>query len=257
MLGLSIPAVIRRRLVGGGAAPPPFSPVQLGSSLIAWWDANDDTTITLNGSTVSQIADKSGNGRHLAQSNAGLQPGRGVDPNFAGRNVLTMPTRRLDSLAPWLDTTTYAIFLLIAPYADCDVVGVNGIGNPGDILLMRYTGVGRIHHWTGLVGINGTKAVDTSPHLLCQQRNGTSLRLIVDGTIDLDLTSVSLGGGARPFLLGNRSTGGGGNFAFGEGIVTRGDIADADRQRIEGFLAWRSGIQSRLPAGHPYSSSAP
>ena len=52
----------------------PWSPVALGSALSLWLDAADASTITLNGSTVSQWSDKSGNGRHLAQSSAALQP---------------------------------------------------------------------------------------------------------------------------------------------------------------------------------------
>jgi hypothetical protein len=31
----------------------------------------------------------------------------------------------------------------------------------------------------------------------------------------------------------------------------------ADRQRIEGYLAWKWGMQSRLPTGHPYRSARP
>jgi hypothetical protein len=39
-----------------------------------WLDASDASTITLNGPTVSQWNDKSGNGNHAAQSTAGNQP---------------------------------------------------------------------------------------------------------------------------------------------------------------------------------------
>jgi len=39
-----------------------------------WLDADDAGTITLNGSTVSQWDDKSGNGNHATQENASSQP---------------------------------------------------------------------------------------------------------------------------------------------------------------------------------------
>ena len=39
-----------------------------------WLDADDASTITLNGANVSQWADKSGNDRHVAQSTASAQP---------------------------------------------------------------------------------------------------------------------------------------------------------------------------------------
>ena len=49
------------------------SPTQL-ASLAVWLDAADATTVTLNGSTVSEWRDKSGNARHAAQATAASQP---------------------------------------------------------------------------------------------------------------------------------------------------------------------------------------
>ena len=51
-----------------------WTPAALGSSLALWLDADDFSTITLNGSTVSQWRDKSGNGRHASQANPANQP---------------------------------------------------------------------------------------------------------------------------------------------------------------------------------------
>ncbi|MFM6187855.1 MAG: hypothetical protein ACKPEQ_31335, partial [Dolichospermum sp.] len=53
----------------GGAA---WTPAQIPTAL--WLDAADASTITLNGSTVSQWNDKSGNGRNATQATASLQP---------------------------------------------------------------------------------------------------------------------------------------------------------------------------------------
>jgi hypothetical protein len=33
--------------------------------------------------------------------------------------------------------------------------------------------------------------------------------------------------------------------------------SDADRERIEGYLAWKWGLVADLPAGHPYKSFPP
>jgi hypothetical protein len=49
-----------------------WTPAQISTAL--WLDAADASTITLNGSTVSQWRDKSGNGRNFSQAAAGLQP---------------------------------------------------------------------------------------------------------------------------------------------------------------------------------------
>ncbi len=52
----------------------PWTPAALGSALALWLDAADSSTVTLNGSTVSQWNDKSGNARHVSQGTAALQP---------------------------------------------------------------------------------------------------------------------------------------------------------------------------------------
>jgi hypothetical protein len=82
VVAVSVPAPLQIvvSLVGiqgppGGAAPPsPWTPASLGSSLALWLDAQDAASITLNGSTVSQWSDKSGNLRHLSQGVAANQP---------------------------------------------------------------------------------------------------------------------------------------------------------------------------------------
>ena len=36
-----------------------------------------------------------------------------------------------------------------------------------------------------------------------------------------------------------------------------GEITTTQRQQIEGYLAWKWGLQSNLPAGHPFKTAAP
>lgn len=60
------PKLLRPRQTG-------FDPRSI-SGLAAWYDANVASSITLNGSTVSQWNDLSGNGRHQVQATAALQP---------------------------------------------------------------------------------------------------------------------------------------------------------------------------------------
>jgi hypothetical protein len=50
-----------------------WTPAQL-PSLALWLDADDASTITLNGSDVSQWDDKSGNGNHVSNATAATQP---------------------------------------------------------------------------------------------------------------------------------------------------------------------------------------
>jgi len=57
----------------GFFSPQGFDPKSI-SNLSVWFDASDASTITLNGSAVSQWNDKSGNGLHASQSTANNQP---------------------------------------------------------------------------------------------------------------------------------------------------------------------------------------
>ena len=50
-----------------------FNPKSI-AGLKLWLDASDSSTVTLNGSAVSQWGDKSGNGFHFSQSTANNQP---------------------------------------------------------------------------------------------------------------------------------------------------------------------------------------
>jgi hypothetical protein len=42
-----------------------------------------------------------------------------------------------------------------------------------------------------------------------------------------------------------------------EVIVINPGMADSDRQKVEGYLAWKWGLQTKLPRSHPYASQAP
>ena len=71
-----------RPLASGGFVPTAVA------GLAAWYDASDAGSITLNGSTVSQWSDKSGNGRHQVQGTAAIQPNYNAT-GLNGRGTLT------------------------------------------------------------------------------------------------------------------------------------------------------------------------
>jgi hypothetical protein len=59
-------------------------------------------------------------------------------------------------------------------------------------------------------------------------------------------------------LIGRTS--GGGRYWTGdiaEMLVYNSALSDADRQKVEGYLAWKWGLQASLPVGHPYTSAPP
>jgi hypothetical protein len=45
--------------------------------------------------------------------------------------------------------------------------------------------------------------------------------------------------------------------AIMEVVITQTDNSVATRQKIEGYLAWKWGLEGNLPSGHPYKNAAP
>lgn len=58
--------------------------------------------------------------------------------------------------------------------------------------------------------------------------------------------------------LGREAGSGGPFFGWLMEIVTfNTQLSQTNQQKMEGYLAWKWGIQASLPAGHPHKSSAP
>ena len=47
------------------------------------------------------------------------------------------------------------------------------------------------------------------------------------------------------------------DFSSGEVILIDKVLTLSDREKLEGYLAWKWGLQANLPAGHTYKSAAP
>ena len=76
------------------------------------------------------------------------------------------------------------------------------------------------------------------------------------GTAGESVGALNVGTGLTLKLLG-RSSGNGLQGDVAEIVVTYGALTTDDEARIEGYLAWRYGLQSQLDSGHAYKSAAP
>jgi len=90
-----------------------FSPLEL--SPVLWVDASDTSTISDTGGSVDTWADKSGNGYHLTQGTAALQPKSGT-ATINGLNVVEYDGANtqylLNASMPWAGTslTVFAVY---------------------------------------------------------------------------------------------------------------------------------------------------
>jgi hypothetical protein len=95
---------------------PPWTPAA-ETSLEAWYDASDPATITASAGAVSQVADKSGHGRHLVQATSSAQPTTGVR-TVNGRNALDF-TATKTMVAAFTGPNNIMIFAVVQRTAPC------------------------------------------------------------------------------------------------------------------------------------------
>jgi hypothetical protein len=114
--------------------------------------------------------------------------------------------------------------------------------------------------------VNGTNTVFTSntlsiPFIYSLVIDGTYLNNFVNGTQQTPANTAQSGTfNFTNYVVANRA-GNTGNYPLngfvGEIIVYLNGLATLQRQQVEGYLAWKWGLQANLPANHPYKNSPP
>lgn len=276
------------RLGNQGRKKTAWTPAQL-SGLALWLDADDASTITLNGSTVSQWNDKSGNGRNASQATAANQPtylatgfngkptlqnsltsalelgttslGRNVggitcaivgshaagvvfnqnsNEIFVGNGIPPGSATRF-AMTPYSSVSTAVKFAITGRRLDGDAFGGQSSstdslakrGLPWIRIAERNYSAGLVNHWT-----DGTQDLT----------DGTVETQGAGNTSDTDSVRTSLFTGAAAVPIGTK---------LSEIVLTHSTMTNEDRQKLEGYLAWKWGLEANLPAGHPYKNAAP
>jgi hypothetical protein len=248
--------------------PTSFTPTLI-SGISHWFDATDSSTITLSSGYLTQWNDKSGGGRNLsavsglanATVSSAFQNGLNVF-NFSGNGLY----RSAANNTPY-PLEAYIIVALKSLTTHVDVLGM------GDTATDSFNSLTFSEH-TASRWHNGSSSFTRTPNcvsptnetstgfLLIQwsiannnfliRRNGTQLVQTASYTYTLPSGSV--------FQIGFRyPPSNSANFSgyIGELVVFNTQLGTTSRQQIEGYLAWKWGIQAGLPAGHPYLSSRP
>jgi len=221
------------------------------ASLFAWYDAADATSLTFNGSNVSQINDKSGNGRHLTQGTASTQPGY-VSNGINGRGVIA-PDGSDDRLLLAADITAFKPRYVVGAFMPKSTnpgayvkVGADGngfgIGQGGsaptfDTIGIKAVGIHEVFAWRDS---NITMTQDQA--VVYSYRYETSIfRVSPLGTADLadanmnDATNIQLGGYGTGVP---RHTDG----YIGEVLIYTAVPSDANILAIERYLGRKWGV---------------
>jgi hypothetical protein len=249
----------------------PFYPVDIPGCAM-WFDAADNSTITLSGSTVTQWNDKSGNGYNATNSTyaaptysaTGFNNGypgllfNGTSTMLATPSILPTPVLSANGT----DTTIFLVFNRISQVANFIAFGLGGAA-----VSTNYNTYVLRDPWSSTTGAlldigNGTLGrvnipsyTVTGPQLYSLWRNGTSTYFYRYGSsLGSNLSASSnVGTTNQPLNIGGGFADGGWfNSYISEFIIFNTALSTSQRQQVEQYLTWKWGLSIvNLPTGHP------
>ena len=258
---------------------------------VLWAKASDSSTIIFNGSTVAQYNDKSGENNNAVQATAANQPiylssGLNGRPtlSYVGSDFMTATIAGLRSFTAFSYFSVFQTPLAAAP--DANTVHLFGFGNfaaafgpyPANRSLVlglsdatlsgEYIAIaGRINN-TGRLGSTTYRRSANTPQIIAFQTSSAGSAVWANGSaVSLNLasvitTSTNLAPSAIGYTVDDNLYLN--SFRFAGSMLTSPDARNseivvlsaipstADRERLEGYLAFSSGITSALPSDHPY-----
>jgi uncharacterized repeat protein (TIGR02543 family) len=239
----------------------PWSPSETTTAL--WLDADDTGTVLLNGGTVAQWDDKSGNNRHATQPTATAQP-TNTTAGLGSRNVLTFDgsTDVLNVDLDFLAGTSHSAFIVLAdPTAYSNIYGAANGSQASNSLHVGFNAASnyRMNYWGHDYGPSVTgNFIATGSILNYVWPVGSPKQIFANGKLEGSghnaLAPGTMSGGGRigkvvthPYL----------GAKIAEIIMVTGPVNAADRERFEGYLAHKWSLTDNLPPAHPYKTEAP
>jgi len=239
--------------------PPTWSPINL-PGLSLWLDGNDPSgtnTVPGQGSTVSIWNDKSGNANNTTGAigdsitwNNGLV--------FNGTNYFTLPNGALpfnDSsysiyvVATFPTNITTGTIILNAGALNSNQV-LSIAGNSGNVIWTYW--------WNNDINTSSSFTVNTPFLYDSLYQSGGNRTVFLSGSAS---GSDTPGTRAQPntgnYIGGDERNEYNMSGTISEVIVYSTNHNDLQRQVVEGYLAWKWGIKSTLPANHPFYNNPP
>ena len=247
--------------------PPPWTPAEASSSLSAWYDASDASTITASSGRVSEWRDKSPNGYHVAQGTATERPTTSTR-TIGGLNVIDFNQANNERLFNHSVSINFDEAIILGVYQFDDAPSQNwrralfmSNSSTADYISIRnhdtqsrfsveyhdgsknYNAGLDVNSWNAFMG-----GVFISP--------GRNQFIEVNGQPATWSSSIDQTININRLRFGSTTTSNRFDGAMGEVIIS--DSYDLDRRRkIEGYLAHKWGLAANLPGNHPYKSEAP
>ncbi len=251
------PVALPSTPVRWGAPAKYWSIEELSPAL--WLDASDASTITESGGAVSQWADKSGNNRDATQTDGSLKPTYTLS-SMNGQDVLTFDGSddHLNVDLDFLAGVSHSAFI-VTNVTDYDNIYGAANGNSGsNSLHVGFSGASnyRMNYWSNdyYPAMSANFHAGQANIVNYVWTSGSDKQVFANGYSEGNSGSAGVvgtmaGGGMIGGAVGNYF---GGDIA--EMIIFTGDVDAETRQQIEGYLAWKWGLESNLPVDHPYKN---
>jgi hypothetical protein len=238
-----------------------------------WLDAADATTITYSsGSNLSQWRDKSGNGYIMSNSTGTTTV---VANSLNSYNAIYTPSGTSAKIASFTGRTKFTLFFVGKCAAGKYLLGFNnGFIYAGNDTLMNLTvsvntfdcvdsiglqtSVVSANTWfIFCIGYDNVAAFTPNPYNINGSPfNGTNRTTITSPYITPSIVPDQYV--SNPFYINSLGTNSYDSDFTAELIYYNTTLSVSQRQAVEGYLAWKWGLQStNLPVGHPYYSTPP
>ena len=243
-----------------------------------WYDAAVNTSITLSGSNITQWNDLSGNGLHMTGTGAAS-----TYPTYTGTALNGYTTMNINCTTNFqyfqntsasITTNQLTVFsvhkntfpgtgrVIYGRVFSMAILNTNQDYNAATTIapLLYGTTSGRISlYYNGADRANA--AVTSNTYVVAaSRRNAGTASLWVNGTKATDGTGL----GTTNFNITTVRMGtdmanadSGMNGALAEQIVFRSSLTDAQCDQVNGYLAWKWGLQGNLPNAHAYKNTPP
>ncbi len=244
---------------------PLWTPSDLGTGILTAWYKADSIKLA-DGSSVSSWSDSSGNGHDAAQATSSRQPtlqanelhGRKV-VRFDGSNDIVSDGDIAD-----LDVGTGDIWLACVFKSTDDSGAQNFFEKGATSFGLRCLSNGVLQFTLGATTNTPLQSAGnwsrTEFVLATASRVSANANGFVNGSASTTTNQTNTGSisNSDVFDIGARAVGAGtltGDIA--EILVGGATLTDADRQKVEGYLAHKYGLNANLPSDHPYKQIPP
>lgn len=237
------------------------------TSTIGWYDTSDSSTLTITNSIVEQIDDKSGNSIDLIAASLSIKNHTLVTSGLNGLNTVSLdgddrynPAAGDNVSIPNGNLQAFVLTQVDEVDSANDSI-ISMAGGTTNFQLMAADSTAfkaLVNSQAGVTSASSTNFVG-SYHIFNAffDWGNTVIRSYVDGKVEGSATySSQLSSPLALRIYTNR-----GNSSMPAGkiaeIILCHDVSDTVREKIEGYLAHKWGLESNLPTNHTYKSQAP